>query len=168
MGRVCDLGCGPGHIARYLRDRGVDACGIDLSSEMVRCAQRLNSDIPFEVGNMLALPLPEASLAGVACFYAIIHLDREEAVQALKEIRRILQPGGRLLLAFHGGEGETHVEEWFGEPVSVTATFFTAEEMAGYLASVGLHVKQVMERDPYPFEYQSRRIYILACKPATA
>src|SRR5437763_13333212 len=64
-GQVCEIGCGPGHIARYLQDRGVSMCGIDLSEEMIRCARLLNSDISFECGDMLALDLPDASLAGI-------------------------------------------------------------------------------------------------------
>src|SRR5215217_2244414 len=40
-GRVCEIGCGPGQIARYLKDRGVQMCGLDLSREMVGCARRL-------------------------------------------------------------------------------------------------------------------------------
>ena len=39
-GPVCDLGCGPGHVARYLHGRGVDAFGIDLSPAMVEQALR--------------------------------------------------------------------------------------------------------------------------------
>jgi trans-aconitate methyltransferase len=39
---VCDLGCGPGHVSRYLWERGVEVCGIDLSSELVERARRLN------------------------------------------------------------------------------------------------------------------------------
>src|SRR5436189_5015632 len=76
-GEVCEIGCGPGHIARYLKDRGVNIRGIDLSSEMVAAARNLNSDIPFDRGDMLALDLPDGSLAGVVSFYAIIHLKRE-------------------------------------------------------------------------------------------
>src|SRR6266550_8639994 len=63
-GEVCEIGCGPGHIARYLKDRGVNIRGIDLSSEMVAAARNLNSDIPFDRGDMLALDLPEGSMAG--------------------------------------------------------------------------------------------------------
>src|SRR4051812_12194369 len=37
-GLVADFGCGPGHVARYLRDQGVDILGIDLSPEMIRVA----------------------------------------------------------------------------------------------------------------------------------
>ena len=62
----------------------------------------------------------------------------------------------------HGGVGEVHTENWFGQGVSIDATLFTAEDMTGYLHEAGLQVEQVRERDPYPVEYQSRRIYILA------
>src|SRR5205807_2575017 len=62
-GLVCDLGCGPGHVARYLRDGGADVFGIDLSPAMVEKA-RLNPQIPFREGNMLALDLESGSLAG--------------------------------------------------------------------------------------------------------
>src|ERR1044071_3724656 len=86
-GRVCEIGCGPGQIARYLRDRGVKMCGVDLSQEMVKHAGRLNPDIPFERGDMLSLDLPDASLIGIVCFYAVIHLKRADVTRALKGMR---------------------------------------------------------------------------------
>src|SRR5882724_8193579 len=43
---ICDLGCGPGQVARYLHTRGATTCGIDLSSGMVKRAQQLNPSIP--------------------------------------------------------------------------------------------------------------------------
>jgi trans-aconitate methyltransferase len=53
--RVCDVGCGPGHVARYLHERGVDVFGLDLWPRMVEIARRLNPDIDFVVGDMQAL-----------------------------------------------------------------------------------------------------------------
>ena len=50
VGPLCDMGCGPGHVAAYLRSLRCDVCGVDLSSEMVRHAQGLNPGIPFEQG----------------------------------------------------------------------------------------------------------------------
>ena len=73
-GWVCDLGCGPAQIARYLRDRGVDAFGVDLSEGMLMQAQRLNPDLQFVQTSMLALGLRSQQLAGVAAFYSIIHI----------------------------------------------------------------------------------------------
>jgi SAM-dependent methyltransferase len=73
-GLVCDMGCGPGQIARYLAGRGLDMIGVDLSPGMVARARALNPDIPFYTGNMLALEQPDAAWAGIAAFYAIIHI----------------------------------------------------------------------------------------------
>ena len=163
-GLVCDLGCGPGHVARYLKDRGVEVCGVDLSAAMVDCATHLNPDMPFHKGDMRALDFPPASLAGIVAFYSLIHLQRPEVPQVLQEIHRALQALAPLLLAFHGGTGAVHTENWFGQGVSIDATLFTAEEMTGYLHQAGFQGEEVVERDPYAFEYQSRRIYILASK----
>jgi hypothetical protein len=52
-----------------------------------------------------------------------------EAAMALQEFARVLQPGGILLLAFHGGQGEIHSSEWFGRPVAIDVTLFEGEEM---------------------------------------
>jgi 2-polyprenyl-3-methyl-5-hydroxy-6-metoxy-1,4-benzoquinol methylase len=50
LGVICDMGCGPGQIASYVHEHGAKACGVDLSSEMVKQAIRLNPDISFAPG----------------------------------------------------------------------------------------------------------------------
>jgi SAM-dependent methyltransferase len=167
-GPVCEIGCGPGQIARYLQDRGVSMRGIDLSREMVRWARRLNPDIPFEQGDMLAPDLPDASLAGIVCFYAIIHLRREEVTRALGQMYRALRPGGRLLLSFHAGEGVIHRDVWYDRPVSIDVTLFEKGEMAGYLLSAGFEVERMAERGPYEFEFQTPRVYAFGRKSSPA
>ena len=64
-GPICDLGCGPGHVGRYLRDAGADVFGVDLSPQMIAQARQLNPEIDFREGNMLALDLEDGSLAGI-------------------------------------------------------------------------------------------------------
>lgn len=166
LGPACDMGCGPGHVARYLHDRGVRICGMDLAPGMLEQARRLNPDIPFIQGNMLALGVVDEAWAGITAFYAIIHIPREAVVQALREFKRVLRPGGLLLLAFHVGEETVHLEAWWDQPVSIDFTFFRPDEMVGYLQTAGFVVEEVIERDPYPdVEHQSRRCYIFARKP---
>jgi SAM-dependent methyltransferase len=169
FGRVCDLGCGPAQIARYLRDRGVDAFGLDLSAGMLAQARRLNPDTQFVQSSMLALGLDSEVLSGIAAFYSIIHIPRPQVVAALMEIRRVLQRGGCFLVTFHLGTEDSHHEELFGQRVSLDVALFTTTEMTGYLRAAGFEVEQVLERDPYApeVEYQSRRGYILASKPAS-
>jgi len=163
-GEVCEIGCGPGQIARYLKDRGVEICGLDLSPEMVGVAGRLNPDISFAEGNMLRLGFADDSLAGVVSFYAIIHLARDEVTTALKEMLRVVKPGGALLISFHGGEGELHRDEWYGEAVSIDVTLMTSAEMLRYLLAAGFKDATIRQREPYEFEYPTQRMYVLARK----
>jgi RimJ/RimL family protein N-acetyltransferase/SAM-dependent methyltransferase len=166
LGPICDMGCGPGQIAQYLHGQGADTCGIDLSGEMVRQAQLLNPEIRFEQGDMLALEkMGDNSLGGIAAFYSIVHIPRDSVVQALREFKRILRPGGVLLITHHIGTEVVHRDEWFGKDVSLDFLFFETEEMKGYIKSAGLVLEEVIERDPYAgIEYPSRRSYIFARK----
>lgn len=165
-GAVCDLGCGPGHVARYLAERGQNVIGVDLSPGMVVQATALNPGIPFRVGDMLALDVPDESWAGIVAFYSIIHIPREQVVAVLSEMRRVLAPGGSLLLAFHIGNETLHVDEMWANAVTLDFAFFESAEMVGYLEQAGFLVEEVIERDPYTpdVEHQSRRAYIVSRK----
>lgn len=166
LGPACDLGCGPGHVARYLGERGVRVIGVDLSPAMVGYARELNPGIEFSRGDMRSLEIEDETLGGIAAFYSIIHIPRPEVVAALVEMRRVLSPGGLLLLAFHIGDDVLHLDDWWGRRVSVDFLFFRPEEMAGFLRAAGFEVEEVVERDPYPdVEHPSRRAYIFARKP---
>ena len=166
-GRVADIGCGPGHVARYLKDRGADVFGVDLSPAMVDQARRRQPDIEFRIGDMAALDLPDGALAGILLFYSLIHVPPAEVVRALRELRRTLRPDGLLFLAFHVGEQTLHLDEWWGERVSVDFHFFTTAWITRALRAAGFEVEQVAERDPYPeVEHQSRRAYVLARRRA--
>ena len=163
-GRVCDLGCGPGQIARHLAGRGVDACGIDAAPAMVATARRLNPTLDFEVGNFFALPLADGALAGIAAFYSLIHCARPELGRAVAELHRVLQPGGRLLMTVHEGTGEVGRDEAFGKPVALVATLFSEAEVRAAVEGAGFRIDEMATRPPYEFEYQSRRIYTVATR----
>jgi SAM-dependent methyltransferase len=165
-GEVCDMGCGPGQIARYLRDAGATVFGLDLSPGMVEQAQALNPDIPFREGNMMALDLGDGTLAGIAAFYAIVNIPKESLPVVFREMARVLQPGGLLLLAFHAGDEVLHEDELWGQTISMDFLFFQPLEIRRLLESAGFAVEEVIEREPYPeVEYQSPRAYIFARKP---
>ena len=164
--QVWDLGCGPGHVGRYLADRGLDVCGLDLSEQMVTIARRLNPGMRFVRGSMLALPVADGTLAGIVSFYAIHHLARGEVMTALREFQRALRSGGQLLLGFHGGEGELLAEEMLGEPVAFHATLYRGDELAQYARRAGFAAVEVAERAPYAFEHPTQRVYLLGAKPA--
>jgi SAM-dependent methyltransferase len=162
-GTAADLGCGPGHVARYLHDQGVRMLGLDLSPEMIRWATRRNPEIEFRVGDLRALDLPDASLAGIVAFYSVIHLEPSELGTALREFRRVLAPTGVLLVAFHIGEQTVHLDELFEQAVSLDFHFLQPSAVIAALQAAGFLVTEIVEREPYPdAEYPSRRCYLFA------
>ncbi len=166
-GSICDMGCGPGHVARFLRDAGATVFGLDLSSLMLVQARKLSPDISFREGNMLALDLPEGSLAGIAAFYAIVNIPHKSLPIVFREMARVLQSGGLLLLAFHVGDEVLHEDELWGEQISMDFFLFQTSAIRHHLENAKMVIEGIIEREPYApeVEYQSRRAYIFARKP---
>lgn len=98
-GSVLDVGCGTGTLLEVLRDRGgVRLAGIDLSPEMIRVArEKLGESVDLRVGDAEALPWENGSFAVVTSTISFHHYPHP--VQALREMRRVLVPEGRLVLA---------------------------------------------------------------------
>lgn len=167
LGIICDMGCGPGQVARYLYDRGAAVCGIDFSPAMIASARKLHpSEIEFSEGDMLALHhVADESYGGIAAFYSIVNIPPPSLKQALIELHRVLRKGGALLLSFHVGEEVKHLGEWWGKKVSVDFYFYQTAEVKQRLAEVGFKLEEVIEREPYEeVEYESRRAYVFARK----
>jgi len=166
QGEICDMGCGPGHVARYLREAGASVFGLDLSPRMLEQARKLNPEIPFREGNMISLNLPDGALAGIAAFYAIVNIPRQSLPLVFREFQRVLLPGGLLLLAFHMGDEVLHEDELWGQKISMDFLLFPPSEIKLGLEAAGFTIEDVIEREPYPeVEYPSRRAYIFARKP---
>jgi SAM-dependent methyltransferase len=166
-GEVCDMGCGPGQVTRYLHDAGVTVFGLDLSPGMLEQARKLNPDLCFREGNMLALDLEDQSLVGITAFYAIVNLPEESLPLVFREMHRVLRPGGLLLLAFHVGDQIVQVREMWGQPVAMEFFFFQPSAIGRYIKAAGLEIEEIIERGPYApeVEHQSQRAYIFARKP---
>jgi len=166
QGDVCDMGCGPGHVARYLRDAGASVFGLDLSPAMLVQARKLNPDILFHEGNMMKLDIPDETLGGIAAFYTIVNIPKPFLPGIFREMARVLHAGGLLLLAFHAGDEVVHEEELWGHKLTMNFLFFQPGEIRLGLKGAGFVIEEIVERDPYPeVEYQSQRAYIFARKP---
>jgi len=167
-GMACDLGCGPGQVARYLQACGIEVCGMDLSPAMIERARELNPEIEFNPGDMRALPVADHAWAGIAAFYAIVNLSPESLPTVFAEMQRVLAPGGWLLLAFHVGDQVIQEDQLWGFPISMKFRFLQSAAICPQLENAGLAMEEAIEREPYlDVEYPSRRAYIFARKPSS-
>ena len=162
-GRILDLGTGAGgQIGRYLADRGCTATGVDFSARSIEIARRLNPGMTFQVADIRSLPFPDASMAAIAAFYCLIYGTDDDVLAALRECRRVLEPGGRLLASVHGGEGVEHFDEFRGAPVDITMRHTSPEAFRALAKRAGMAVDDVVAREPYPDEHPTKRIYLRA------
>lgn len=102
--RVLDLGCGWGRHAVLLAGAGHEVVGCDVSPPLLRLAARraaaLGAGLPLAAADMLALPFADRGFDVVLNLSSSLglFLDDDAAVAALREARRVLRPGGTLLL----------------------------------------------------------------------
>ncbi|MEU2022197.1 class I SAM-dependent methyltransferase [Streptomyces sp. NPDC016469] len=164
-GPVADLGCGPGRVTAYLRDLGLGASGVDLSPGMVAEARRRYPGLRFEVGTMTALDLPDGSLGGAVAWYSLVHTPPRDLGAYVAEFRRVLAPGGHLLIAFKAGDDEgVRLDHAYGHPVDLDVYRFDPDRVAALLEAAGLEVRARLVRAADP-EERTPQAFLLARRP---
>ncbi|KAB1944065.1 class I SAM-dependent methyltransferase [Micromonospora sp. ALFpr18c] len=141
-GPVVDVGCGPGRITAHLHELGLNAFGIDLSPGMVAVARRDHPGLRFEVGSMTDLDLADGSVAGLIAWYSLIHVPDDRLRAVLAQFRRVVRPGGPLLLGFHVGDETTlKTEGYGGHPMKVRVHRRQPAQVAAWLRESGFRVE---------------------------
>jgi SAM-dependent methyltransferase len=166
--RILDAGCGSGPLLAELRERGAEVSGFDLSPGMLDLARRRVPEADLRVADLAApLPYADAEFDDVIISLVLHHL--EDWAPPLAELRRILKPGGRLLISvdhpfavhmIHRAEGrrtdyfETYnwTEEWDhgGEPVLMSFWNRPLHAMTGAFTAAGFTVTEIAEPLPVP------------------
>jgi ubiquinone/menaquinone biosynthesis C-methylase UbiE len=99
--RFMDAGCGRGEVMLAASRMGAEVAGVDYSAAGVEIARETVADVPgAEVvhSDVAELPWPDGSFDRILMGDVVEHLDNEHAVRALAELRRVMRPGGRLLV----------------------------------------------------------------------
>ena len=145
--RVLDLACGTGDIALLAAEAGADVTALDITPRMIALArvkaQARGARARFLVGDMTALPLPDACVDLVTTGYGLRNVADLDA--ALREIHRVLKPGGRLLSL------DFNRPSW--PPLRLA--------YHAYLTVVGSALGLALHRDPDTYRYipESIRLY---------
>lgn len=141
-GPVADVGCGPGHVTAHLQELGLDIFGIDLSPAMIELARREHPGLRFDVGSMTDLNVADASVAGLLAFWSLVHVPDRALPGVFGHFRRVLRPGGTLLVGFHVGDtSRLKTEGYGGHPMKVYVYRRQPAQMAAWLREAGFAVE---------------------------
>jgi ArsR family transcriptional regulator len=156
---IGDLGCGTGHISAAIAPSVARVIAIDESGPMLAAArERLGplANVELREGHIESLPLEDAEL-DVAVMFLVAHFMADPA-RAMQEVRRVLKPGGRLLLV----DLLTHDREELAAQGHIWQGF-SEEQITGWLSTAGFThsryrpLAQVNERTPALFVSTARR-----------
>ncbi|MFC0542147.1 class I SAM-dependent methyltransferase [Kutzneria chonburiensis] len=167
--RILDAGCGAGPLFAALRDGGAVVSGIDASAGMLAQARkRLGDDADLRVADLAEpLPFPDNTFDDVTASLVLHYL--EDWGPTLAELRRVLRPGGRLLVSVEhpfaiflwqreaGAKPDyfatrERIEEWTMGGHTVPLRFWDRplHAMTDAFTSAGFHIRRVVEPDPVP------------------
>ena len=141
---VLDVGCGTGWAVMKMAEAVPDgkACGIDISPGMVSRAGELAeglTNVEFRVADSESIPYPDESFNAVICTNSFHHYS--SPVQALREMRRVLRPGGQLLIRDSNRKGCWWVWLWdrFNRAFEKGhVQYHTQQEVFGFLETAGI------------------------------
>jgi len=118
--RILDVGCGTGRWARRYKEFGLRVTGVDASPTMLRVAREQGTTVPLIVGKACRLPFASEMFDCISDITVVQHIPLPDQAQAVREMTRVLKPGGSLILMeLIRGEG-VHVfprnpDDWIKE-----------------------------------------------------
>jgi ubiquinone/menaquinone biosynthesis C-methylase UbiE len=145
---VLDVACGPGLLACAFAHVAKHAIGVDMTPAMLEQARKTQQDqglknVSWQQGDVYSLPFPEAQFSIVCSRFAFHHL--QGPLAALKEMKRVCKPGGRIALADMSPLPEKaaalNAAELLRDPSHVQA--LPADELRGLFEQAGLAAPQV-------------------------
>ena len=144
---IADLGCGTGEVVARLAPLVRQVIGVDQEATMLdaardRVAGRVN--VTLLLGDLIALPLPDASVDAALCTLVLHHLTEPGA--ALAEARRVLRPGGVVVVL----DMVAHDRVEYRQTMGHQHLGFTEQAMRGHAADAGLAVIDLARLPPDP------------------
>lgn len=111
---VLDIGVGTGNLASRFIEKCISVIGIDTSREMVAICKQKYPDMELRIGDFLKIPLPAQSVDLIVSSYAFHHLTPAEKNESILEMRRVLKPKGRVVIAdlmFRDASHKQHIKQ---------------------------------------------------------
>jgi ubiquinone/menaquinone biosynthesis C-methylase UbiE len=139
---ILDVGCGFGRDSEVLAKKGFKTIGIDMSKALLKKAHELYPDLSFAVMDVRNLDFADNTFAAAWCNAVLLHLNDQDLAKALREILRVLTPGGVIAVSFKEGTGQKEVVEKFSSELARFYNFKIRDQLDEILKQIGFIVKE--------------------------
>jgi len=146
---ILDLGCGPGLDIRAFDEARLHSVGLDISGRLLETARQQASLAGRVVlGDLRSLPFADASFDGVWADGSLHHVVRSEVLAALKEVSRVLKPGGGFAASLERGEGEGYLVELDNISATRWYAYYEPDEWRAILRKSGFQMVDALMGGP--------------------
>jgi SAM-dependent methyltransferase len=139
-GKLLDVGCGDGTFLNLMRGKGWQVDGIDFDPKAIQTAQK-KYGLTLRHGDLQAANLPAESFDTVTMSHVVEHLTHP--VELLTEIRRLLKPGGQLVMTTPNTSSLGHQKfgsSWFGIDPPRHLHLFNQSNLSEVASRAGFHI----------------------------
>lgn len=149
--RLLDAGCGPGPDLETMVTGGYDVTGLDITPAFLRAAREHVPDASLVRGDMRRLPVRSGAFDGVWSCASFLHVPRSDAIETLREFRRVLDEDG---IVFCSVKREATTP---GESEDRHFEYYSPDELRSVLREAGLEPRRVRTVDNWVSVLAGRR-----------
>jgi 2-polyprenyl-3-methyl-5-hydroxy-6-metoxy-1,4-benzoquinol methylase len=147
---ILDVGCGPGHISRFIYDHGLNVFGIDDSEKMIELANKAAPKCEFEVLDMRDVDKLDKKFDGIFAQASLLHIPKKEAHTTINKLYDRLKPGGYFHISvkesWSGIDEETKTENDYGYEYKRFFSYYTEDEIRKYFTDLGMKIVLVNKK----------------------
>jgi 2-polyprenyl-3-methyl-5-hydroxy-6-metoxy-1,4-benzoquinol methylase len=166
--KVLDVACGTGKLVQFLNEKGFQAYGCEPEDIAVNIAKKINKKNTITKAFASHLPFNNDSFDLITGISLIEHLSKSEAIDFLKEVRRVLKPNGYIFIVtpnFASPWRFIQGKKWFGYSDPTHINFFTPLSLASLLKDYGYYNPKFWFKTNYPSFWKNFVYYLLFSTP---
>lgn len=142
---VVDLGCGAGKHGRYCASKGCRVTGFDISEKMIELAKTHNDKYEMQVLHVadICTVKCEAKFDGAVAMYSLIHLTKEQMIDAIKNICKYLKPFAKIAITVYHGDRNGYYDEALIPELKQFYRDYTCDELIELIESMSFKIEAV-------------------------